>query len=343
MHVAILGATGYSGNVLFNLLAQHPNVDAIKLYGHEGGKASRFLDDEVPAFFSAHLPILPFNPEEIMANNDLLFCATPAGVTKDLMEPFILADFPVIDLSGDFRLTDPAVYEKWYHKKAAPAGLLEKATYGLAEFPEENPGKYIANPGCYATATLLGLAPLVIEHMIQTNAIIVDAKSGVSGSGKKLSPSSQYNFINENVWLYKMNKHQHIPEIMQKLNEWDSHIPAIQFSTTLIPVTRGIMATIYLKPLKEYTNEQLLECFHQFYDDAPFVRFRDNDLPTIKEVAGSNFCDIGINYNPVTNTITLVSVIDNLMKGAAGQAIQNFNLLWNLEPTSGLPTLPIFP
>lgn len=342
MHVAILGATGYSGTVLYGLLSQHPNVESINLYGHEGGKGSRFFDNEVPAF-STHLPILPFNLAEIMSHNDLLFCATPAGVTKNLVAPFIEADFPVIDLSGDFRLKDPLIYKKWYNKEAAPSSLLSKSSYGLTEFPEKNTTKYIANPGCYATATLLGLAPLAIEHMIDPNSIIVDAKSGVSGAGKKLSTTSQYNFINENAWLYKMNKHQHIPEIMQKLREWDSKIPAIQFSTTLIPVTRGIMSTIYLKPIKHYTNDEILTSFHKHYDNAPFVRFKENYLPAIKEVTGSNYCDIGVNYNPVTNTITIVSVIDNLMKGAAGQAVQNFNLFWNLTPTSGLPLLPVFP
>ncbi|MCC7666931.1 N-acetyl-gamma-glutamyl-phosphate reductase [Liquorilactobacillus satsumensis] len=343
MRVGILGATGYSGAVLFSLLKQHPQVTEIDLYGHEGqSTARRLLADEIPAFSNAALPIVPFVPQDIMATTDCLFCATPAGITKNLMEPFIAQNFPVIDLSGDYRLKDPTQYEKWYHKKAAPSHLLKEAEYGLSEFLT-HPGHYIANPGCYATATLLGLAPLALKKLIEPTSIIVDAKSGISGAGKKLSATSHYTFINENACLYKINEHQHIPEIMQQLQQWNAAIPAIQFTTTLIPITRGIMVTIYAKAAAGLTATQIQAAYAQVFAQSPFVRLRNHGFPTIQDVKGSNYCDIGYNYNPKTNTITVVATIDNLLKGAAGQAVQNFNKLSGFTETAGLPELPSFP
>ena len=343
MKVGLLGATGYSGAVLYSLLKQHPNVTHIDLYGHhKETENTEFLDAAIPAYLNEHLQLKKFNATSIMKDNDVLFFATPSGVTKQLARPFIEKKFPVIDLSGDFRFKDSLTYSKWYNKPAAPDELLQAACYGLAEF---NPpaSSYIANPGCYATATLLGLAPLAIDNLIIPDTIIVDAKSGVSGAGKKPSASNHYTFINENAWLYKLNKHQHIPEIVQQLQKWNANIPAIQFTTTLIPVTRGIMATIYVKAVSNVTLEKLRRSFQNHYQDKKFVRILADGIPSIKEVVGSNYCDIGLDYNPATNTIVVVSVIDNLMKGAAGQAIQNFNNLFGFSEEAGLPSLPVFP
>ncbi|WP_057895769.1 N-acetyl-gamma-glutamyl-phosphate reductase [Liquorilactobacillus oeni] len=344
MRVGILGATGYSGAVLFSLLTQHPQITKIDLYGHANREPDRrrSLVDEVPAYSNIHAQLLPFIPQTIMETDDCLFCATPAGITKDLMEPFIAQNFPVIDLSGDYRLKDPLQYKKWYHKEPPAEQLLTKADYGLSEFLN-HPKNYIANPGCYATATLLGLAPLVLEKLLEPDSIIVDAKSGVSGAGKKLQPSNQYTFINENAFLYKINEHQHIPEIMQQLHKWDPTIPTIHFTTTLIPVTRGIMATIYAKAAPQISVAKIQEAYLHSYSHSPFVRLRNETFPTIQDVKGSNYCDIGFNYNPQTNVVTVVAVIDNLLKGAAGQAVQNFNKLYGFEETTGLPALPSFP
>ncbi|MFT8393241.1 MAG: N-acetyl-gamma-glutamyl-phosphate reductase [Liquorilactobacillus ghanensis] len=344
MEIGIIGATGYSGNVLYSLLKQHPQVTKINLYGHQQtNSTTSYLDEEIPSFQGEHLPLQAFNAEKIMAENDCLFFATPAGVAKQLATPLLAADFPIIDLSGDFRLKDPAEYSKWYQQPAAPAEQLAKAEYGLCEFNDHPTAAYIANPGCYATATLLGLAPLIIEHLIELKSIVVDAKSGVSGAGKKLSASSHFSFINENAWLYKLNQHKHIPEILQQMQNWDDQVQAVQFSTTLIPITRGIMATIYAQLKPGITPKQIDDVYRKHYQTKPFVRWRSTELPMIKNVTGSNYCDLGYGYNPATNVITVVSVIDNLLKGAAGQAVQNFNLMWHFPETTGLPQLPIFP
>ncbi|VDG31556.1 N-acetyl-gamma-glutamyl-phosphate reductase [Lactobacillus pentosus] [Lactiplantibacillus mudanjiangensis] len=342
MQVALVGVNGYSGMTLYRLLKQHPAVDQIKLYGHTDSKPTT-LAALVPVFQKETVRVRPFDAATVMAENDVVFFATSAGVTKTLALPLIAANFPVIDLSGDFRLRQPDAYETWYHQTAAPVAALAKASYGLAEF-NHHLTPYVANPGCYATATLLGLAPVVQQHLIEPTSIVVDAKSGLSGAGKKLSTTSQFTMVNDNLQLYKLNQHQHIPEIMQQLQQWWPKVPALEFTTTLIPVTRGIMSTIYAKAAQPTTTAELVAAYQQVYQDQPFVQVLPaDDLPTLKQVVGSNDCAIGVNYNPITNTILIVSVIDNLMKGAAGQAVQNFNQLFQYPATAGLPDLPVFP
>ncbi|MCH4170922.1 MAG: N-acetyl-gamma-glutamyl-phosphate reductase [Lactobacillus sp.] len=336
MYIALVGVSGYSGQALYQLLLNHPGVEGIDLYGHlrSDTEAEQTLDI---AALNIHTKITPFDPATIMAKDDVIFFATPAGVTSQLAQPFIAADFPVIDLSGDYRLKDPASYTKWYHKPAAPAADLAKATYGLAEF--ENPtSHYIANPGCYATATILGIAPLLQSEAIDLDSIIVDAKSGLSGAGKKATASSHFVHINENLQMYKLNEHQHIPEIVQELQKFNSDLKAIQFSTTLIPVDRGIMATIYAKANADLITDQVQALYETSYQDKPFIHVSTTEMPDLKRVVGTNNCDIGVSYNPATKTVVVVSVIDNLLKGAAGQAVQNFNKLFDYPETTALPT-----
>ncbi|WP_137626872.1 N-acetyl-gamma-glutamyl-phosphate reductase [Lactiplantibacillus pingfangensis] len=341
MQVALVGVSGYSGMTLYALLKQHPAIDHINLYGHPDAEPVA-LKTIAPMYQKETAIIRPFEAQAVMATNDLIFFATSAGVTSQLALPLVAAKFPVIDLSGDFRLPDPADYTHWYHRPAAPATALAQASYGLAEF-NHHLTTYVANPGCYATATLLGLAPLVQQQLIDPTSIVVDAKSGLSGAGKKLAATSQFTMVNDNLQLYKLNQHQHIPEIMQQLKKWWSAIPAIEFTTTLIPVTRGIMSSIYVKAAQPITTAQVRAAFERVYADQPFVQILPTGMPTLKTVIGSNNCAIGVNVNPATKTILVVSVIDNLMKGAAGQAIQNFNQLFKLAPTAGLPMLPVFP
>jgi N-acetyl-gamma-glutamyl-phosphate reductase len=342
MKTALVGVTGYGGMVLYQLLQQHPAVTEINLYGHSQ-TTDQLLSEAVPMFgISATAMIHPYDVATIMAANDVVFFATSAGVTSQVAAPFIAAGFPVIDLSGDYRLKQPATYEKWYHKPAAPQAALDAAYYGLAEFGQVGSAKYVANPGCYATATLLGLAPLAQNDLIQPDSIVVDAKSGTSGAGKKLATSTHFSQTNENLQLYKVDQHQHIPEIMQQLQAWNPEIPAIEFTTTLIPVTRGIMSTIYAKVKPGTTAEQLVAAFETTYQHADFVRFGAT-LPMLKQVQGTNFCDLGLQYNPVTHNVTVVSVIDNLIKGAGGQAIQNLNQMFGLDAAAGLPTHVIMP
>ncbi|GAP04474.1 N-acetyl-gamma-glutamyl-phosphate reductase [Fructobacillus tropaeoli] len=336
MNAAITGVTGYAGMQLYALLQEHPEVETINVYQHD-------LDDAIPLVDlnpRLNLPhpqlAYPYDSQEIMANNDLIFLATPAGVAINLAEPFLKAHFPVIDLSGDFRLKDPAEYEKWYHLSPAKETDLQNAYYGLADI-YENPGaSYIANPGCYATATLLGLAPAVMGDLIEPDSIVVDAKSGLSGAGKSLSSSSHFSRSNENLQIYKANQHKHIPEILAELSKWNPKVQHLQFMTTLVPIDRGIMATIYAKVKPGIDEMAILNYYHDLYDEDPFVQICDDYLPDIKSVIGTNNCKIGLTFNPVTGYLTIDAVIDNMLKGAAGQAIQNMNQLLNYPVTAGL-------
>lgn len=341
MNVALVGVTGYSGMVLYQLLQQHPEVATVRLFGHPDSQPQPLME-AVPNFVADQTLIEPLDTATVMASCDVIFFATSAGVTTELAGPFIEADFPVIDLSGDYRLQDPQTFTKWYHKPAPATAALQNSHYGLVEFANAAGHNYIANPGCYATATLLGLAPLVQQQLIDPASIIVDAKSGTSGAGKKLAASTHFSQTDENLQLYKVNQHQHIPEIMQQLKIWNANVPAIQFTTTLLPIVRGIMDTIYAK--SEATAEQLQAAFTATYADSPFVRVLPaGQLPTLKEVVGTNYCDLGISYNPVTHTVLVVSVIDNLVKGAAGQAVQNFNQYFGFSATAGLQLTAVMP
>ncbi|MFD0896296.1 N-acetyl-gamma-glutamyl-phosphate reductase [Loigolactobacillus binensis] len=343
MNAALVGVTGYSGVVLYQLLQQHPEVATIRLFGRSDSQPQPLVE-AVPNFIGDHTMIEPLDAATVMANCDVIFFATSAGVTTKLAAPFIAANFPVIDLSGDYRLQDPQVFTKWYHKPAPAVSALQHSHYGLVEFANAAGHSYIANPGCYATATLLGLAPLAQQHLVVPDSIIVDAKSGTSGAGKKLATSTHFSQTNENLQLYKVNQHQHIPEIMQQLQIWDEQIPAIQFTTTLLPITRGIMATIYAKVASGVTTAQLTQAFNNTYAEHTFVRVLPNaQLPTLKEVVGTNFCDLGLSYNPITHTVLVVSVIDNLLKGAAGQALQNFNQYFGFAATAGLQLATVMP
>ncbi|MCL5459177.1 N-acetyl-gamma-glutamyl-phosphate reductase [Loigolactobacillus coryniformis] len=341
MNVALVGVTGYSGMVLYQLLQQHPEVTTVRLFGHPDSQPQPLME-AVPNFVADQTLIEPLDTATVMASCDVIFFATSAGVTTELAGPFIEADFPVIDLSGDYRLQDPQTFTKWYHKPAPATAALQNSHYGLVEFANAAGHNYIANPGCYATATLLGLAPLVQQQLIDPASIIVDAKSGTSGAGKKLAASTHFSQTDENLQLYKVNQHQHIPEIMQQLKIWNANVPAIQFTTTLLPIVRGIMDTIYAK--SEATAEQLQAAFTATYADSPFVRVLPaGQLPTLKEVVGTNYCDLGISYNPVTHTVLVISVIDNLVKGAAGQAVQNFNQHFGFDATAGLQLATVLP
>ena len=342
MNVAIVGVTGYSGTVLWRLLNQHPNIQRVNIYTQQSdltavSKQFNWVSDQ-------SINVFKFDVADIMANNDAVFFATPAGVTGGYAAELMNNDFPVIDLSGDLRLKDPDQYRKWYHQEPNVSHeTSSKVTYGLTEFTAAT-ATYIANPGCYATATLMGLAPLVQERLIDLNSVIVDAKSGVTGSAKKLSRAMHFVDVDENFAMYKVNQHQHIPEIMQQLREWAPDMGPIQFATGLLPIKRGLMATIYAKISDEVSDvdDVIASAFRATYMDKPFVKIMDNQIPDLRLIAGSNFTAIGWSYNPVTRVVTVVSVIDNLMKGAAGQAVQNFNKYFGLSETAGLTQLPDF-
>lgn len=344
MKVSIIGTTGYGGAELIRILHSHPSFTI---------KSVHTTRDEVPVWNEyPHLfnimenKLEPINPEKIAKECDIVFFATPTGVSGKLVQEFADKEIQMVDLSGDLRLRNTDDYQKWYKKEPVSIDLINSFVYGLSEWNKENiaSSTRISNPGCYPTATLLGLAPLVKENMILPNSIIVDAKTGISGAGRSPSRANMYAEMSENLKIYKVNEHQHIPEIEQQLADWNSESKAITFSTHLLPASRGIMATIYATLSKSVTNEQIHGLYTEIYTNSPFVRVRPlHTYPSIKEVTGSNFCDIGINVDERTGRITIVSVIDNLMKGAAGQAVQNANIMNGYEETAGLQFLPLYP
>ncbi|WP_226670635.1 N-acetyl-gamma-glutamyl-phosphate reductase [Metabacillus litoralis] len=345
MKVGIVGATGYGGVELYRILSNHPHVDECILYSSS--------EMDVPYTLSfPHLNNLSdhrlknIDVEEMKKNVDVLFLATPPGVSSKLSPQFIDSDVKIIDLSGDLRLKQKSVYEQWYKRECVEEEILEGAVYGLSELNKLDIAKahLLANPGCFPTATILGLAPVVKQKLIDEKSIIVDAKTGVSGAGRNASPGTHYSEVNENVKIYKVHEHQHIPEIEQALHNLNDSISFISFNTHLMPMTRGIMATIYATLTETTTTEKLLDLYNEFYSNSPFVRIRkDNEFPSTREVYGSNFCDIGLKVDERTGRVTIVAVIDNLMKGAAGQAVQNFNIMNGFEETTGLFFAPIYP
>ncbi|MGM0877869.1 MAG: N-acetyl-gamma-glutamyl-phosphate reductase [Bacillota bacterium] len=344
MKAAIIGTTGYGGGELFRILHHHPefNIQSVHTTRNEIP-----LYEEFPHLNGiTNLKLEHIDTEEIAKHSDIVFMAAPSGVSSRLVQAFAETGIQIIDLSGDLRLKEGEMYRKWYKHEPVESSLLEKAVYGLSEWNKEKiiDAKLIANPGCYPTATLLGLAPVIKQKLIDPDMIIVDAKSGASGAGRSVSKNLIFSEINENFRIYKVNEHQHIPEIQQQLNLWNAEISPITFNTHLLPITRGIMATIYVKLTENINTERLIELYNEHYLNSPFVRIRNKgNFPSVKEVSGSNYCDIGLHVDERTGRLTIVSVIDNLMKGAAGQAVQNANLMNGLNEKTGLEFIPMYP
>nr|WP_222850421.1 N-acetyl-gamma-glutamyl-phosphate reductase [Paenibacillus tengchongensis] len=345
LRAAIVGSTGYGGVELIRLLQNHPDVEITSVISSSSsGEPIEAGFPHLTGLFTQ--PLDGVNPAEIAGKADVVFTATPSGVSTKLVPQLLEAGLKVIDLSGDFRLKDGAEYELWYKHPAPPAAYLEEAVYGLCEvYGERAAGaKFISNPGCYPTATLLGLLPALEAGWIQPESIIIDAKSGVSGSGRGVSLGVHFAEVNENFKAYKVNKHQHIPEIEQVLTETAGKQVTVTFTTHLVPMTRGIMSTMYAGMNGQHSENEFVELYRNYYAGRPFVRVRNEGvLPATKEVSGSNYCDIGFAADARTGRVTIVSVIDNVVKGAAGQAIQNLNLMMGWEETRGLGFTPVYP
>lgn len=344
MNVSIIGATGYGGGELFRLLNNHPvfNIHSIHTTRDEIPLKEEFTHlNGITDMKLEHI-----DPEKIAKHSDIVFIAAPSGVAGKLVPAFAETGIQIVDLSGDLRLTDREVYRKWYKHEPVNDNLLEKAVYGLSEWnkPAIAEAKILSNPGCYPTATLLGLAPVVQENIIDPGMIIIDAKSGASGAGRTANKNYSFSELNENLKIYKVNEHQHIPEIEQQLQLWNGAVAPITFSTHLLPLTRGIMSTMYVKLTKQFSTESIIELYNDIYKHHKFVNIRPNgNFPSIKEVAGSNYCAIGLHVDERTGRLTIVSIIDNLVKGAAGQAIQNANIMNGLDESLGLEYVPLFP
>ncbi|GAB7055683.1 MULTISPECIES: N-acetyl-gamma-glutamyl-phosphate reductase [unclassified Paenibacillus] len=345
LRAAIVGSTGYGGVELIRLLLAHPHVAITSVISSSNAGASiadgyphlnQILTDKLDAV----------DVDLIREKADVVFLATPHGVSTELSPKLIDAGLKVIDISGDFRLKSGRDYEAWYKHKAADPAYIAKAVYGLAEvFADEIRGaEFISNPGCYPTATLLGLAPIAASGWMDPKSVIADAKSGVSGAGRGLSLTVHYSEINENFLAYKVNKHQHTPEIEQTLSRLAGEEIVMTFTTHLVPMTRGILSTIYVNLKERRSEDEIFDLYRKYYEGRRFVRIRDKGkYPATKEVWGSNYCDIGLSLDPRTGRLTIISVIDNVVKGAAGQAVQNLNLMMGWDEATGLAFTPVYP
>jgi len=345
LKVGIVGATGYGGLELIRLLARHPHVQIHRLYS--SSSEGETLAHHFPHLQQLVLPELQAIDAEQMAQEiDLVFLATPPGISAGLTPQLVAAGLRVIDLSGDFRLRDGSVYRQWYKKEPAAPEELGKAVYGLPEWQRQAimETRLVANPGCYPTATLLGLLPLAHSGWIDPLSLIIDAKSGVSGAGRGVSVGVHFSEVNENLSAYKVAVHQHTPEIEQELARQAGQEMVVQFTPHLIPMTRGILITAYARLTQEIGENELQELYAETYAQAPFVRLRPfGSHPKTKEVYGSNYCDIALHLDRRTGRVIVLAVIDNLVKGAAGQAVQNMNLMCGFAETAGLDLSPLYP
>lgn len=343
--VAIIGGTGYGAIELIRLLHTHPRMEVTKVISHsQSGEA---LSAIYPHLLS--LPIIQLEQLEtssLAEEVDLVFLATPAGIAKDIVPELQNTSLKVIDLSGDLRLPVQAEYEEWYGQSAAPQAILDEAVYGLAEIYKEDiqKTKIISNPGCFPTSALLGLLPAIEKGVIEFDGIIIDGKTGVSGAGRTPTAATHFPETNDNVTPYKIGKHQHIPEIEQYLSQAVDKKVTTTFTTHLIPMTRGLICTMYATIKQEIDTEKLIELYQSYYKESRFIRvLPEGQFPVTKAVQGSNFCDIGLYADKRSGQLIIASAIDNLVKGAAGQAIQNANIMSGWDEDLGLSIIPIYP
>jgi len=339
----IVGASGYGGVVLVGLLLRHPDVK-IEWATWETDNKSEKLSDIYP-HLNGLTDIKWIEPDydKLAKQVDVVFMAIPHGLAMNFVPKFISAGAKVIDFSADYRISDVAVFEKWYCKHTSP-DLLKKAVFGLPEFYREKikHAQLIANPGCYPTVSSLSIVPAIKAGLVDTSSIIIDAKSGVSGAGRSPKMNTHYPECNEGISAYAINNHRHKPEIEQILSDAAGSKLKISFTPHLTPMNRGILATVYANLKSPKSIDEIKKVYTQFYKDEYFVRVTDK-APTTKQVSGTNFCDIAIFLDNDTNRLTITGVIDNLVKGAAGQAVQNMNIIMGLNEKAGIDTVATYP
>lgn len=340
--IAIIGATGYTGRELVRFLRRHPQVEIAGLTSEQ--YAGKPYSAVYPEFLTeVDQSLEPLDVDSISKRVELVFLCLPHGQSIDTAIAFLKKGVRVIDLSADFRLKSKELYEAWYEGKHPAPELLKEAVYAIPELLSSKEKeamkqtRLVANPGCYPTSVALGLAPLFREKAISLDGIICDSKSGTSGAGRSAAVPQLFAEVNDNFYAYKVATHRHTPEIDQMLSTLAGRELHVQFTPHLLPITRGILSTLYVKPTKKWKEAELRKLYRGFYADARFVRILgDGAFPQVKDVALTNFCDIGLTVDPRTGLIVVVSVIDNLVKGASGQAVQNMNLLFGFEETLGL-------
>ena len=336
----IIGATGYAGAELVRLLQNHPEVEisAVSSVSFQG----KPISEVYPAYFNI-CDMVCVSQNDAVEKSDVIFAALPHGLSQELAAECYTKGKVFIDLGADFRLENEEDYTKWYGGECIHRQLHDISAYGLPELFRENikGKKIIANPGCYTTAVPLALAPALKNGLIKTDKIIADCKSGVTGSGRKATQNTHYPELNEGISAYKVACHRHTPEIEQSLSNISNNNVKVTFVPHLLPVNRGILATCYAQLTSNANIENILTSYHEAYDNEYFIRLLPEGVEAnIKNVRYSNFCDISLHIDIRTDTFIAISAIDNMVKGAAGQAVQNMNLAFGLEETAGLKMVP---
>ena len=341
----IIGSTGYAGGELVRILLGHKEVE-IKWFGSRSYIDKKYASVYQNMFQIVDAVCLDDNMEELADQVDVIFTATPQGFCASLINEEILSKVKVIDLSADFRIKDVSVYEKWYGIEHKAPKFIEEAVYGLCEINREDikKARLVANPGCYTTCSILTAYPLAKEGLIDMSTLIIDAKSGTSGAGRGAKVANLYCEVNENMKAYGVATHRHTPEIEEQLGYASGEEVLLNFTPHLVPMNRGILATEYAKLTREVTYEEVKAIYEKYYGNEMFIRVLDEGVyPETKWVEGSNYVDIGFKIDPRTNRIIMMGAIDNLVKGAAGQAVQNMNLVFGFPENEGLNLVPMFP
>lgn len=343
VRVGIVGSTGYSGAELVRLLLRHPNVEINALTSETYSGLS--YDSIFPAI-QGHLTgtCQLLDPERVAEQSDVVFTALPHTRAMECVPYFLSQQKLVVDLSADFRLRESRVYETWYAPHKAPE-LITQAVYGLPEIYREHirKARLVANPGCYPTSAILGMAPLITHRWVDLQSIIVNSASGVTGAGRSLALGSLFCEVNEGMKAYKVCEHRHTPEMEQEMSLLAGSPVKVTFTPHLVPLSRGIMTTLYANLNEERPDGEILEAYRAYYREEPFVRILPpGGFPNVRDVRGTNYCDIGLKVDVRTNKVVVLAAIDNLVKGASGQAIQDMNLALNLPESTGLEDLPLF-
>lgn len=347
--VGIAGVGGYAGQTLLSILLRHPEVEIKWIMSEDTHKGEKIADRYLHLKGICDLASITYNDlDNVLKDVDLVFLSLPHGISIGLVPKIIKAGKKVIDLGADYRFNDESVFKKWYGIEHQDKALLKEAVFGLPELykNEIKKARLIGNPGCYPTASILAIAPLIKNKLVDFNSIIVDAKSGISGAGRGASLKTLYCERNEGITAYNVANHRHMGEIGYQVSRisGDQDVK-VTFVPHLTPMNRGILATCYgrISNEKRVTGNELIKLYKEFYKDAPFVRIYDSGEPNTKNVSGTNYCDIAITINEETNTIIVLSVIDNLVKGAAGQAVQNMNIMHGFAEKTGLDAIAIYP
>lgn len=343
--VGIIGSTGYAGQELVRILLQHPDAEIV-WYGSRSYIDKKYSDIFGNMFQLVDDVCLGENMDELADKADVIFTATPQGLCSSIINEDVLSKTKVIDLSADFRIKDVETYEKWYGIEHKSPEFIDEAVYGLCEINRDDikKARLIANPGCYPTCSTLSIYPMAKEGLIDMNTVIIDAKSGASGAGRGAKTANLYCEVNESIKAYGVASHRHTPEIEEQLSYASGEKVLINFTPHLVPMNRGILATSYATLKEKVTYDDVKKVYDKYYKDEYFVRVLEKDVcPETRWVEGSNFVDVNFKIDERTNRIIMMGAIDNVVKGAAGQAVQNMNIMFGLDENTGLKLVPMFP